>query len=432
VACGVWKFGLFFGLASLLLASEAARLLAALPFSPMEHPITVEELVVAILRVNPQVKAARAQWNSALHQIKQNYVPADPTFGFNNFDSWRGIGNAATHEIAVTQAIQFPGKALYQGDIAKRAARIAQISYAATLRDTRAAAETGYYQALLDAAMADLSAAQLVDLGRVLKVTQVNYETNQAAQTDVISAQVDYSIAEQTLAQNRVSARNDLRQLNQLLFRHADSPLVLDRKIELKPLNIRVDELVDRAVAGRQEILEAALAEKNSDVALTLARMEYLPDFTFGYNFDDFPVHSFAPTPNHIQDHSILVGFNVPVFFWWHQKEDVTKAHYDLEAAADNLGSIRSQTEVAVTQLYDQVQLSYKIALSYRDYLVPLARQDFTVALIAYQNQKIQFPDLSGALQRAYNARIAFLQAENQFLAQEVALEQTVGGPLSQ
>jgi outer membrane protein TolC len=336
------------------------------------------------------------------------------------------------HEITVTQAIQFPGKALHQGDIAKRTAEIARISYQATGRDIRAAAETGFYQALLDAALADATAAQVVDLGRVLEVTQVNYETNQAAQTDVISAQFDYSTTEQQEEQLRVNALNDKRQLNQLLFRRADLPIALDRRIELKPLSVALDALVSRAVRTRQEILETALSEKNADVALTLARMEYLPDFTFGYNFDQFPIHNFAPTVNHIQDHTLMVGFNVPIFFWWKQNEDVTKAKFDVEAAADDLGSIRNQTEIAVTQLYSQVQLSYKIALTYRDYLVPLAQRDFNVALIAYQSGKIHFPDLSGALQRAFNARIAYLQAENHFLAQEVALEQTVGGPLSQ
>lgn len=399
---------------------------------PLLTHLTIEQLVQAVLRVKPLVRAARARWNSAVHQIKQNYVPADPTFGYNNIDSWRGIGNAGAHEIAVAQAIQFPGKALHQADIAKRTAEIARISYQAACRDIRTAAETGFYQTLLDAALADATLAQVVDLGRVLKVTQVSYETNQAAQTDVISAQFDYSTAEQQEEQLRVNLLNDKRQLNQLLFRRADSPIALDAGIELRPLDIALDALVSRAVSSRQEILEAALSEKNADVALTLAKMEYLPDLTFGYNFDQFAVHNFAPTPNHIQDHTLLVAFNVPIFFWWKQNEDVTKAKFDLEAARDDMGSIGNQTEIAVTQLYTQVRLSYKIALTYRDYLVPLAQRDFNVALIAYQGGNIHFPDLSGALQRAFNARIAYLQAENQFVAQKVALEQTVGGPLSQ
>ncbi|MGO9057222.1 MAG: TolC family protein [Candidatus Binataceae bacterium] len=205
----------------------------------------------------------------------------------------------------------------------------------------------------------------------------------------------------------------------------------MDLRIDLRPLTVALDPLVDRASRSRQEILEAALTENNLDTALTLAKMEYLPDYSLAYEFDYILQPGARPLPNVTQGNTFSIGFNLPIFFWWHQREDVTKARFDFEAAGDDLGSIRSQTETAVTQLYSQVQLSYKIALSYRSYLVPLAQQDFKVALIAYQSGKIQFPALSGAVQRAFNARMAYLQAANQFLAQEVALEQTVGGPLT-
>ncbi|HEV3109314.1 MAG TPA: TolC family protein [Candidatus Binataceae bacterium] len=412
---------------SLLLGVQLGQAGGEVPLTP----ITVEQLVQAVLRVNPQVQAARARWNSAVHQIKQNYVPADPTFNYSNLESSKDF-NAAAHAHAWSDNFQFPGKALLQGDQAKRTAEIARLTYEATCRDTRAAAETGYYQALLDAALADATTAQVADLGRVLKVTQVNYETNQAAQTDVISAQFDYSTARQQEEQLLVSALNDKRQLNQLLFRHADSPLLLDRRIKLMPLKVPLDRLVEQAAMSRQEILQTALSEKNNETALTLAKMEYLPDYSLAYEFDYLLQPGAQPLPNVTQGNTFSIGFNMPIFFWWKQREDVTRAKFDLAAARDDLGSITSQTEIAVTRLYSQAQLSYKIALTYRDYLVALARQDFNVALIAYQSGKIQFPDLSGALQRSYNARIAYLQAENQFLAQVVALEQAVGEPLSQ
>ncbi len=197
------------------------------------------------MQVNPQVKSARTQWNSAVHQIKQNYVPADPTFGFNNIDSWRGISVLSLHEIAVSQALQFPGKALYQGDMAKRAAYIAlRNQLRATLRDTRAAAETGYYQALLDAALADVTAMQVVDLGRVLKVDPGQLR-NQSGRSDRRDQRPSSTIPppRQTLAQNRwLACCNDLRQLNQLLFRRPDSPLQLAHKVELKPLTASADD----------------------------------------------------------------------------------------------------------------------------------------------------------------------------------------------
>jgi outer membrane protein TolC len=91
---------------------------------------------------------------------------------------------------------------------------------------------------------------------------------------------------------------------------------------------------------------------------------------------------------------------------------------------------LRNQTAAAVTALYRSVGLADETAQLYRQSLTPLARQNFQVALIAYQSGKIDFTTLAAALRRSYDARVSYLQAANQFFAGKVALEQTIGAPL--
>ena len=74
-------------------------------------------------------------------------------------------------------------------------------------------------------------------------------------------------------------------------------------------------------------------------------------------------------------------GFNLPVFFWIHQREDVKSAQFSLEAARSNLQLIRSQTAAAITQLFRSAQFAYESAQLYKGSLIPLANQDFQVAL---------------------------------------------------
>jgi hypothetical protein len=76
--------------------------------------LTANPLVEVALEANPQVRSARAHWLSAVHSIKQNYAPADPIFGYANVDSpTNGFGQASAHTLTVTDAFQFPGKALF-------------------------------------------------------------------------------------------------------------------------------------------------------------------------------------------------------------------------------------------------------------------------------------------------------------------------------
>src|SRR5271157_1226142 len=397
------------------IVSVALMTLVAMPARAAAEPLglTVDELVEMALEANPQVKSARARWKSAEHSVKQNYAPADPVFSYSNVDSPNnGFDQASVHTLQVTESFQFPGKALLQADNATRAANIARLTYLATLRDIRAQTETGFYQDLLDDALADVTAENVANLKRVQQVTQVAYSAGRATQSDFISAEFDTAAAEQQERQLRVSELNDRTLLNQLMFRQPDEPLSLDRHFNLKTIETPLDTLRERAVEVRQEVLRAALAERNSATALQLARLEYAPDYALGYTFDNYLLSSAAPAPNgRMQDHGFSVGFNMPVFFWLKQREDVTRAGYDLEAARYDMGSIKNQTAATVTTLYRTAELAYRTAILYRDTLIPLARQDFEVALVSYSSGKIGFADLAATLRRNYDSRVAYLQA---------------------
>src|SRR6266851_4273840 len=352
-----------------------------------EQPLTVEQLVEVAIEVNPQVRAAKEQWDAAQHEILQNYAPADPTFTYGNLESSKDF-NAAVHVHSFSESFQFPGKALLQADEAKRTAEIAGLTYQAAIRDLRAGVETAYYQVLLDEALIEINAENIANLRQVVHVTQIQYTANQATQADLIGA--DFALVQAQLQQRQYQTNraNDRVRLNQLLDRRPASPLNLAPKIRLKPLELRLDKAVDTATHARQEILAAALAEKNSTIALKLAEMEYLPDYTVGYEFD-----------------------------------------YILQPGARPLPTV-SQAEATVTQLYQSAQFAYESAQEYSGSLIPLADKNFKVSLVAYQAGKVDFLTLSSALQSAYAARVTYLQNANQFLAGEVALEQAMGTPL--
>ena len=396
-----------------------------------ETGLTVNQLVDIALEANPQVKSARAHWLAAEHSIMQNYAPADPIFGYANVDSpTNGFGQASEHTLTVTGAFQFPGKAFLQADEAKRSAASARLTYQAMMRDIRAQTETTYYQALLDDAQGHVQAETVTNLEQVLKVTQVAYAASQVTQADFIGAEFDLATAHLQQRQLQIAEQNDETTINQLLYRAPDEPLSLDRQIQLTPLPMPLDQLIDRATMVRQEILEAALAQKNMQTSLELAKLEYAPDYTLGYTFDNYLLSSAAPAPNgRMQDHGFGINFSLPVFFWLKQNEDIKRANLDLEAARDDLGALRSQTAATITTLYRTAQFAHESALLYRDSLIPLARQNFQVALIAYESGKIDYTTLNAAVSRAYAANSGYLQAANQFLAGKVALEQAVGEP---
>jgi len=395
-------------------------------WSSFDKPLTIEQLVEVAIELNPQVRAAKQLWDAAQHQILQNYAPADPIFTYGALDSDHDF-NAGEHTHAISDNFQFPGEAFLQADETKRTAEIARLRFEAAVRDLRASVETAYYQVLLDEGLIAVTSDNIVNLKQVVSVTQAQYTGGQAAQSDLIGAELALDQALLQQRQYQTNCLNDRSTLNQLLYRQPDSPLNLDLKIELRPLKIRLDKAVDIATHARQEILEAALTAKNSTTALKLAQMEYLPNYAVSGEYDLLLGPGTRPLPNVSKGWTFTFGFNLPIFFWIHQREDVLSAQHSLEAARYSMDSVLNQTEVTTTQLYRSAQFAYESAQVYREQLIPLADKEFKVALIAYQSGKVDFLTLSSALQSDYGSRLTYLQNANSFFAGEMALEQAMG-----
>jgi cobalt-zinc-cadmium efflux system outer membrane protein len=423
--------GFFIGLglnsSALCLAMAAS---AANPAPSMTTVLGVEDLIRIAAAANPQVRQARAQYEAARHQILQAYAPQDPVASWTSAQNRDGLAKPSVENWGVSESFQFPGKSWLQGRQAHRNAEIARLIYLAAARDVRAQTEAVYYQTLLDGALANAAAENRANLERVFKVAQVKYAANQVTQSDLISAEFDLAQSSQIWRASLVAEENDEAALNQALGREPRSPLRLARSLDLKPLRIPLDSATERALATRQEILEAALSEKNFQTALALVRMEFLPDFNASYTQNHYLIGSAAPAPDVSRDNTISLGATVPLFFWFKQREDTQGAGHLLDAARANRRSVELQTKTLVTQLYRLTRLAYETAVLNRGVLLPLARQDCKVALVAYQSGKVDFAALAGTLQRAYNARINYLTAANQFQAGRVALEQAMGAPI--
>jgi cobalt-zinc-cadmium efflux system outer membrane protein len=395
------------------------------------QPLTVERAVELALEANTRVRGAEARWHAAEHQILPNYVPADPTVTYGNIDSpTNGFTRPADLSVSVSQPLQFPGKGYLQGTTVKRAAEIARLTYDAAKRDVRAETETAFYQLLLDQALHGVGAENVTTLKQVLHVTQVGYSTSRVTQLDFISAEFNLAAAEQQ-HQLEVSIATDRANLNQVLQRNPEEPLEIEGRLDLTPFRPRIEELTEAARRARQEILEAALTAENADTALTLAKLEYAPDFTLGYTYDHFQFPAASPDNVHLANHSLSIGMTLPVFFWFRQREDVESACSSLEAATSDLRATELQTSTQAN-LYRQADLAYRTAILYRDSLTPLARQAVSVALVAPHGGKIDFVVLANERPQRNSSQVTYLQQANQFLAERIALEQTIGQPVPQ
>jgi outer membrane protein, heavy metal efflux system len=389
-------------------------------------PLSVEQVVAMAVEASPQVRAARARWKAAAHSVKQNYAPADPVVGFASIDSpTNGFSAASEQGFEVSQALQFPGKAILQAGNAQRTAEIAWLSYEAAIRDVRTSAASQCYQLELDQALLKRVMVTIIDLERILGTTD---QTRPKPDLEAVATEI--SEERQNQRRMELSVEDDKIRINALLTRRPEEPIDIDATLVLKPVKERVDDLIERAWQKRQEILEAALHSANAEDALKLARLEYAPDYTVGYTFNHYLLPSDAPADNLTQTHNVWISFNLPLFFWMKQNEDVARAGYDLEAAREDLESLRIDTAARVTILHRHAQFDYQEALTYRDKIVPRSQEAFENSLAAYARHGEDFAELTIVRERLHQARSSYLEAAGRLMEGRTALEQEIGGPL--
>jgi outer membrane protein, heavy metal efflux system len=408
------------------------RLMLLLAIAPLVPPLpagastlSIDQLVVMALESNPQVRAARARWTAAQHAIVQHYAPADPILTYGSIDSpTNGINHASEHALQAFQSFQFPGKAYLQANIAKRSAEISRLIYEAAVRNVRARTEVQYYQLAIDAELIKNVTRTILELQR--------FKSRVGPNDTEYSAAISADLGDATERRRRcdLAFADDKTRLNELLNRSPDEPLELEARVDLEPVPGRLNELIDRAWSQRQEILQAALQEQNAETALTLAKLEYAPDYAVGYSFDHYLLDSDAPAPGLTQTHSFWIGFNLPLFFWMKQNEDIKAARFDLEAAREDLNGIRNQTAGQVTILFRHVQFDYQNVIVYRDSVVPEALSAFDQALAGPGNREEQLATLSDLRNELNLDRASYLEAVSNLVADRIALEQEIGEPL--
>ncbi len=389
-------------------------------------PMGIEQVVEMAMQLSPQVRAARARWESAQHSILQNYAPEDPFVAFSSLDSpTNGFTSASERSFEASAAFQFPGKAILQADIAKRSAEMARLNYEAVVRDIRSNAATAFYQLSLDEALAGRVQTTISDLKEVAGATNQNQPK---ADAEAVAAQITEE--QQNIRRLDRARADDGIRLNTLLRRSADEPIEIDATLAVEPIQERAEDLTDRAWRKRQEILQLALTCENAETALQLAKLQYAPDYSIGYAFNHYVLAAAAPAPNLTQTHNVWIGFNLPLFFWMKQKEDVVRAGYDLEAAREDLDGLRINTAAGVALLYRHAQFDYEEALMYRDTIVPSREEVFHNALAAYRKNGEYLAELVQVRVQLREAHSSFLQAASRLMQDRIALEQEIGGPL--
>jgi outer membrane protein TolC len=166
----------------------------------LEHgaaPTSLTELLAEAEKNNPQIEAARQNWQAAKQVPTQVSTPPDPQFTLQHLSvgsprPFAGYTNSdfAYIGLGVSQDIPYPGKLKLRGEISKREADVSQQQIESIRRAVLAEIKATYFQlAYLSKTLTILESDGEL-LKQVEQAADARYRSGMGTQQDILQAQL--------------------------------------------------------------------------------------------------------------------------------------------------------------------------------------------------------------------------------------------------
>lgn len=389
--------------------------------------LELEPLVREALQKNPEIQAAREQWQAASERAPQAGTLPDPTVGVQlwNFPESFNVGQTQNTIFTLSQHLPYPGKLGLQSAVATEAAGVREQAIGAKQREIVARVKQAYFDLFFAHKDLQVHHDQVDLLKQLFEVATAKFRTGKGTQVDVLKVQVELSDLYQrlpVLEQRRETAE---AHLNVLMDR--DPKTALGMPMEPLPLGLEksLDDLERLAIGTRPELLAADRTIKHSAKVRELAERQYYPDFQVAaQRFQNYQARD---------GFGAIATMTVPFAFWSKPKYDagVREAKAAEAAARADYHSWQNLTRFQIKDLVAKIRAQHETTKLYRTTILPQADQNLEAALSGYRTGRNAFLDVIEAERSLLDFRLSYYRAMVEREKQRAALEQVIGAELN-
>jgi len=391
--------------------------------SVLRNRLVLPELIQEVLVRNPELVAARKQWEAATSRITQARSLDDPILSVQlwNFPQNFNVTKSDNSIFGLSQNLPFPGKLGLKGDVASRSAEMTEQAVRAKERELVVRLKQAYYDLFLAQKAVQIHHEQVELLRQFVEIANAKFRAGKGSQADVLKAQVELSLLFEhlpVLEQRRETAE---AMLNTLLDRDPASPLGMAQEPVQLPLEKPIDDLHRLALNDRPELKAAELDVQRSEQSRALAQRQYYPDFNVAFQrFQNFQAND---------GFGAYVAMSIPFAFWSKPKYDagVQEAAAAVAVAQAQQHTLENLTRFQINDLLAKLRATDQVATLYRTTILPQAEQSLEAARVGYRAGKAGFLDLIDT-QRAWRGfQLEYFKALVDRQHRLAELEQVVG-----
>ncbi|MFH0935633.1 MAG: TolC family protein [Candidatus Omnitrophota bacterium] len=397
-----------------------------------QEPVTasLNSLIDEACRNNPAVKEAHNRWKAAEYKVKEVSGLPDPMASYTYFgESVQTRVGPQKNKYGLSQKIPFPGKLSLKAKTQLKNAEILKEKYEATLREIIKEIKFVYYDIFWVDKSTQITEEEKVILEHMEKSARVKYESNLSPQQDVIKTQVELSkIIERLflLEQNRKAL---VAKLNSILNRSQNETFGKVENLEAQEFTHSLDELYQISQSSKPELLAANLDIERAQYEKSLAKSNYLPDFTLGFDY----IQVGSGHTNAIDDGkdawTTTIAVHIPL---WFDKvsAQVNEKKAALQASRDNYQNIENRLNYEIEDLYSKIATYRDIVSLYKTALIPQAEQSFEAAKTSYETGKVDFLNWLDSEKVLLQTKLAYYKTIVDYQKSIAYLERMAGADL--
>lgn len=352
--------------------------------------LTLGTVYDAVDRANPRARAAAHLARAAAARVPGARVPPDPRLqiGFMNY-SVPGLsadGPLAMRQLQLMQMVPFPGK-LSAATAAARARADAAESQAADVRwEVRAGAAMAFYDAWAADERITIARETRRLMEDVASIAAAMYRVGDGRQADVLRARVEIARMDEEIVRMQAMREGALARLAE----NTDLPAEAIAARPVRPAfpdSVPSREALERAALAARPMLDAGAARVRAASAdARLARRELWPDLEVGVQYGERSMEMGTDRMG-----SLMLGASLPVFARSRQLRMREEAAAMREMADAELAAMRAGTRARVIEVHADLMRARRLAVLYRDTVLPQADAAAESALASYRSGTVDF-----------------------------------------
>lgn len=335
---------------------------------------------------NPEIRAKKHAVDAAKARVPQARSLDDLMVSYEVDDARNqpfNIHGNDQNRYAISQTIPFPGKLSLRAKVAQKEADMAEKDYKETEKRIISEVKSRYYELFLSHKSIEVIEESTKLLSQLTQIAEVKYSVGEAAQQDVLRAQVELSNLSNQLLTLRQEKETAEAALNILLDKEPISPLGVPEEFKLPPLKWTLEQLQARALETKPELKVFEHAIERNEAAYKLAKKDYFPDFTIKVEYRQTDIG-----PDLWES---MLTLNVPVWFWTKQNYALKQAKAEIEKSQADHRAIRNDVLFQIKDLFVKVVTAQRTVSLFENSILPQSEQTFKASISGYQTNKVDF-----------------------------------------